>query len=162
MLERGPPAPRGVSLYPAASCPGEPTQTRLCDGKPFGTPAASPPKTQPAIQLPSPRPIQGALLLTQKVAFISGFLKPAVQKEKKKEELNIRLRARLCVWLHPHPNGAFPGGWVAQDGSSHSKDVFLAWIAPKGSVGAGAGSRGGGRGVTKGKPAAASPSLPRM
>lgn len=73
----GPPAPRGVSLYPAASCPGEPTQTRLCDGKHSGPETRFQPKTQAAIQLPSPA-FQGVLLLTQKVAFISGFLKPTV------------------------------------------------------------------------------------
>lgn len=35
------------------------------------------PKTQAAIQLPSPA-FQGVLLLTQNMAFILGFLKPAV------------------------------------------------------------------------------------
>lgn len=73
----GLPAPRGVSLYPAASCPGEPTQTRLCDGKHLGPETRFQPKTQAAIQLPSPA-FQDVLLLTQKVAFILGFLKPTV------------------------------------------------------------------------------------
>lgn len=73
----GLPAPRGVSLYPAASCPGEPTQTRQCDGKHSGPETHFQPKTQAVIQLPSPA-FQDVLLLTQKVAFIMGFLKATV------------------------------------------------------------------------------------
>lgn len=88
-------APRGVSLYPAASCPGEPTQTRLCDGKHSGPETRFQPKTQAVIQLSSPA-FQDVLLLTQKVAFITGFLKPTAQKIRIYIKLNIGLGACLC------------------------------------------------------------------
>jgi len=68
----GRPAPHGVSLYPAASCPGEPTQTRLCDGKQSGPETRFQPKTQAVIQLPSPA-FQDVLLFNTESGIYLGI-----------------------------------------------------------------------------------------